>query len=70
MAITGGELRRRRKACGLSLERLATAARVGWATLQRYETDRPRTDLSRGRYDPDKVGRVVAALEAAERNGG
>lgn len=70
MSITGGELRRRRKAVPLSMEQLAAAANVGWATVQRMETRKPRTDLVRKGHDPDKVARVVQALEVAEVNGG
>lgn len=70
--MTGAELRRRRKALRgsnggpMSMQEFATHAGVGWTTLQRYETQRPRTDLEQRGLDPLRVARVLEALRKIE----
>jgi hypothetical protein len=54
----------------MSLQEFATAAGVGWTTLQRYETQQPRTELSRRGLDPMRVERVLATLEQLENGTG
>jgi hypothetical protein len=48
------------------MQEFATHAGVGWTTLQRYETQRPRTELERRGLDPLRVGKVLEALRKLE----
>ena len=50
----------------MSMQEFATAAGIGWTTLQRWETKRPRTQLWDRGLDPLRLSQVVLALERLE----
>ena len=54
----------------MSIQEFATHAGIGWTTLQRYETQQPRTELSRRGLDPYRITRVVETLERLENGAG
>ena len=68
--MTGAELRRRRQALSMSMQEFATQAGIGWTTLQRWETNKPRTPLGERGLDRFRLGEVVATLARLEHNGG
>lgn len=68
--MTGAQLRQRRRAIGVSMQALASAAGIGIGTLQRWETQRPRTRLERRGLDAYRVNAVqetIASLEEHHR---
>ncbi len=70
--MTGTELRRRRLALTgatgkpMSMQEFATKAGIGWTTLQRWETNRPRTQLEGRGLDPLRLKLVYGAIERLE----
>lgn len=74
--MTGSQLRKRREALAgangrpMSLQEFATHAGIGWSTLQRYETQQPRTELTKRNLDPMRVDRVINTLERLENGAG
>lgn len=74
--MTGTQLRRRRlalKGAGggpMSMQEFATEAGIGWTTLQRWETQRPRTQLDARGLDPLRLDLVTAALDRLENGAG
>lgn len=76
--MTGSDLRRRRLALRganggpMSIQELASRLPVAFTTLQRWETEKPRTELLKRGLDPMRVVRlqqVLAELELEQNNG-
>lgn len=73
--MTGGQLRRRRMALKgtaggpMSMQEFATRAGISWTALQRWETQKPRTQLEARGLDPLRLRLVHDALEDLEQNG-
>lgn len=55
----GAQIRAARAILGLSAKQLAAAAGIGWATLQRLETDTGMTSTR-----PETIKKVIQALES------
>lgn len=74
--MTGSELRRRRLAIRgshggpMSMQEFASEAGIGWTTLQRWETDKPRTDLRKRGLDELRIDKVIETLERLEAENG
>jgi hypothetical protein len=48
------------------MQELATEAGIGWTTLQRWETQRPRTELTARGLDPLRIDKLLETLERLE----
>lgn len=68
--MTGAQLRRRRLDLGMSIQELASKLPVAFTTLQKWETDRPRTELGRRGLDPMRVARLEQVLDELENGAG
>lgn len=64
--MTGVQLRRRRKALGLSIQDLSSRVPVAFTTLQKWETVNPRTELRRRGLDPMRIARLEEVLDELE----
>ena len=74
--MTGAQLRSRRRALTgshggpMSLQEFASLAGIGWTTLQRWETQKPRTELHKRGLDPLRVDMVISKVEELENGAG
>lgn len=70
--MTGAQLRHRRLALTgqtggpMSIQELASKVPMAFTTLQKWETERRRTELSRRGLDPLRVERLELVLEELE----
>jgi len=74
--MTGVQLRRRRLALTgasggpMSMQELASKVPMAFSTLQKWETQQPRTELSRRGLDPMRVTRLEQVLVELENGAG
>lgn len=54
----------------MSIQELASKVPIAFTTLQRWETEKPRTDLVRRGLDPLRVARLEAVLTELENGAG
>lgn len=52
------------------MQAFATEAGIGIGTLQRWETQQPRTNIHHRGLDPLRVAKVLAALSRLENGAG